>query len=287
MVNFERIFPAKVLLFGEYTVLHGGEALAIPFPKFFAKWIKTSEIDHRLIDFLAYLKDCISLEPYICRDKIASLDTALQDGLILQSTIPMGYGLGSSASVCAAVLSAIQKEDIISDEDLRFIFSEMEAYYHGTSSGIDPFVPFYQKAIKIQEEKISFCVLPTSMPNVYLFDSLIPRKGKQLINWYNSRRVEGSDFYRSCEQLKSINQSIISSEDRDIIKDLKELTSLQLQSLAHFIPEKIRALWKISLDQNLAYFKLCGAGGGGMFLVLSPNRIEDYPEYGGYSLYKL
>ncbi|MEL7162952.1 MAG: hypothetical protein AAFN92_19490, partial [Bacteroidota bacterium] len=50
-----RSYPAKVLLFGEHTVLRGGRGLAVPYPRFSLRWTAGTP-DERLLDFAEYLQ---------------------------------------------------------------------------------------------------------------------------------------------------------------------------------------------------------------------------------------
>jgi hypothetical protein len=80
---------------------------------------------------------------------LAALEAVLlrgEQGPWLASNIPPGYGLGSSGSVCAAVLDAFGRPEArvgeASGEALQRFFARMEGYFHGNSSGVDPLVSF-------------------------------------------------------------------------------------------------------------------------------------------------
>jgi|GEM_PF-3247638 len=80
---------------------------------------------------------------------LAALEAALlrnAEGPWLASNIPPGYGLGSSGSVCAAVLDAFGRPEArvgeASAEALQRFFARLEGFFHGSSSGVDPLVSF-------------------------------------------------------------------------------------------------------------------------------------------------
>jgi mevalonate kinase len=45
-----------------------------------------------------------------------------------------------------------------------------------------------------------------------------------------------------------------------------------LDILYPFIPSKVKKIWQEGLDTKSFYMKLCGAGGGGFFLIYSEAR---------------
>jgi len=49
------IIPSKVLLFGEYTVLSGGEALGVPYERYTATWKQIEKYRYKE-DLLSYLE---------------------------------------------------------------------------------------------------------------------------------------------------------------------------------------------------------------------------------------
>ena len=64
-----------------------------------------------------------------------------------KSNIPQGYGLGSSGALVAAFYDRYAKKKI-----LKNIFSEMESYFHGESSGVDPLNCYLGSPILIKSQ---------------------------------------------------------------------------------------------------------------------------------------
>ncbi len=284
MLSKSGTFLAKVLLFGEYTVLLDGDALAIPLETFSAQWQQASEPDARLIEYLVFLADHETLKPHFDKDRINLLFQNLEEGLILQSNIPYGAGLGSSATVCTAFWQMIKRQDSSFDINaMRDIFSKMESFFHGKSSGVDPLVSYLASPILINKEGISSTVAPEIGISAYLFDSLIPREGKQFINWFTDRYGKDDRFTRAIDRLTLLNNEIINEKQLDLSK-LQAVSEIQWEYLGPMIPESIRDIWKDSLRKEGDFCKLCGAGGGGMFLYFSTNSKlshlrDSYPVY--------
>ena len=118
------------MLFGEHSVLIGSEALAFPFRKYYMKWINSESEQHpeRLRKYVAYLAEH-------CNDflDIDQLNLWTKDHTI-EANIPIGYGLGSSGALTAAIydLFVKNKDD---QRDITKKLGLMESFFHGQSSG--------------------------------------------------------------------------------------------------------------------------------------------------------
>ena len=144
------LFFAKILLFGEYGIIEDSKGLSIPY-NFYRGALKIPknksdqiiESNRILIDFAKYLKD-IPLKIVVFDWKKFNKDLSLN--MYFDSSIPKGYGVGSSGALVASiydkyalnkitVLENLTKEKLIK---LKTIFSKMESFFHGKSSGLDP-----------------------------------------------------------------------------------------------------------------------------------------------------
>ena len=136
-------YYSKVILFGEYSMIFDATALVIPLKRFSAQWqfpqsrnlASSLPSNQSLKQFCKYLSENQELSNLF---DFQSFDKDLNEGLFLASNVPSGYGLGSSGALVAAVYDryAIQKtEDYL---QLKTCFGQMESYFHGSSSGIDP-----------------------------------------------------------------------------------------------------------------------------------------------------
>ena len=143
----DQSFPAKILLLGEYTILNGSKALAIPFNELSGKWsfskldTEAAIISHTsLLNFLKH-----SSENYLDLDKLKS---DIEKGLWFDSSIPHGFGLGSSGALIAALYQTygLKKKTVLEDKQA---LARLEDYFHGSSSGIDPLVSLIQKPLLI------------------------------------------------------------------------------------------------------------------------------------------
>jgi mevalonate kinase len=273
-----KIYPGKALLFGEYTVIHGGDSLAIPLYKKTANWdyddleFESRESLDRFVDFLVVQG--------IGKLDLEKFSNEWNDGLFLDSNIPKGYGAGSSGSIVASVYDAFMSKVPDDSKELRELFIKMENFFHGSSSGIDPLVSYFGKPVYLNNGSINLIEADSDLSrNLYLWDSGVSRTTAPLVEWYKNSYNE---FLKPIvdEKLIPINQKLIASylnEDRNSFRqNFAVLEKNQLKYLIPMFPSEIKnSLLSFKETYNLM-FKLCGAGGGGFYLLYSEdNEIQN------------
>ena len=269
----QRYFNSKILLFGEYAVLQNGTALGIPFEQYKAEWKfdGSRKKDDNLFAFYKYL-----LEHFSGQFDAANFDNEILNGLRLESSVPTGMGLGSSATLTAACYARYFFDKSEKAAELKSIFSKMESFFHGTSSGFDPLISYFNACVKIQKDTFQIIKEQIHSPtHAYLLDSKIPRKAHNLIPIFE-KKFQHSGFQNTIESLKEFNEICINGlfEDQSISKEVKKISALQFKYFKEMIPESILPLWELGLQTDQYYMKLCGAGGGGYFLLFSDKRID-------------
>ena len=98
---------AKILLFGEYGLIKDSKGLSIPY-NFYKGALKHSqnhsalskESNTILQDYLQYLK---TIDTNLVRFKLDQMALDISDGMYFDSSIPRGYGVGSSGALVAAI----------------------------------------------------------------------------------------------------------------------------------------------------------------------------------------
>jgi mevalonate kinase len=311
-------FHGKVLLFGEYTIITGSEALVIPLKRFsgtfelpvknqhlkhqppesyaadpYAAELYKAESNRELRRFLEYLarnmpegiRDPGTSSKAVTQDKLDLLKMGreLERGLNFRSTIPTGYGAGSSAALTAAVydafaLNRISRSTEISGElaALRQLMGRMESHFHGTSSGIDPVCCYTGRTIHVDGEVIRTVGIP-ALPDgnkFFLIDAGEKGETGPLV----------SDFKRKLETEQGFEEfvkHILTPLVRDCIMNLldgslcglsssiRELSGYQMKYFGPMIPGWIKRIWEQGLEKGSFALKLCGSGGGGYFLGFS------------------
>ncbi len=262
------------MLFGEYAILAGGEALAIPYPQYHLTWTQNkpagTETKTHLQNYLSWL---------IANNFAQSLNldqfkNDLENGLDVESNIPIGYGLGSSGAIVAAVydryiLNKIDEHDL---PGLKLFLGKMENYFHQKSSGLDPLVSYLQAGIHLADNKcrlIKENIITNSGIEVSLIDTGKSRHTSELVLRFNE--LMGLEHYKHQFEneylplLKNCIRSYLENQKNQLDELLYKLSSLQLTLFSFAIPTDIYQDWIIGLA-NKTYYKLCGAGGGGFML---------------------
>jgi len=262
-----RFYPSKILVFGEYLVLKGGTALAFPCNDFRlnkGNFIsKANKIFFRKID--AYIKSKPDLSSKLNPNFLADIDK----GLNYNTNIPIGYGLGSSGALVAAIYDEYFQNKETDLLKLKNELADIESFFHEKSSGIDPLTSYLQSAIFSQDNDIEL-VSVDSLGNFSLYDSGLKRNAREAILHFMFLCQDAS-FEIELMDLKEISDVMIHKWlcKEDITSQMKEYSVLQLTLFKDFIPPNVKQEWEKGLSDNQYYMKLCGAGMGGMFLKYS------------------
>lgn len=270
-------YPAKLLLFGEYSVIAGSEALAIPINNFGAYWHfddAPNESNQQLKLFLGHLSNS-EVSHLLDLDRF---NADLLMGISLVSNIPQGYGLGSSGSVCAAILDRFHTPEVsaMSIQELNSIFIKMESHFHGTSSGLDPLVSYLKRPVLIKPNQTLTLLDDFAgfhpMVDVYLYDSGTARKTETLVAKFKNK-MNTQDYSDSLNnELVPMVKSLIASwtsKGSFSFELIHQISSWQLKNMSEFIPDSVFSFWQEYAKSNDFQFKLCGAGGGGYFLLFA------------------
>ena len=300
------LFYAKILLFGEYGIIKDAKGLSIPY-NFYKGALKISDTknneaqasNQKLIEFTDHLEQInrtlVTFNTKRLRDDLAK-------GLYFDSSIPQGYGIGSSGALVAAVYDRYANNKITILENLtrdkllklKQIFGQMESFFHGKSSGLDPLNSFLSLPILIHSRDI---LEPTGIPSqpqagkgaVFLLDSGSMGETAPMVNIF-MKNMESPSFRKMIkEQFISYSnrcvEHFLSGDIKSLFGDLKRLSKTVLIHFKPMIPDQFHALWKKGIDTNAYYLKLCGSGGGGYILgftedisraqsVLKDHRLE-------------
>ncbi len=282
-------FGSKIILFGEYSVILGSMALTIPSPLFegvlsFPKG-NTKNVDSELKAFAKYLLRLKEKSKLPFEFDVDSFDFDVGQGLMFDSSIPQGYGVGSSGALCAALfdryarsnrLAGVSGEDI---QELKTYFSLMESHFHGSSSGVDPLISYLNRPILVKNaSELGVVEIPEYNEGegaLFLLNTGRARRTEPLVNLF-LEKCRSEDFKSLCEgELGSITNECIENFLEGRIEDLslsfKSLSLFQWQHLTPMIPNLFRDLWREGLESKTFTLKLCGAGGGGFLLGLTPD----------------
>jgi len=287
------MFPAKLLLFGEYSLMYGSKALAIPFSQYSGDWSGNgvlSTISDKLLGFVLHLEQ-LGEKAYFRLDVNRLKREILSEGLIFKSTIPLSYGVGSSGALCAAFYHRYVIDPIPAGcsesqlPELRRHLSELESYFHGTSSGIDPLVSYTKSPILIEYKgNIRRLERKALSHGVHMFLIDTNDHGDTKVNVEHFEEMLRDEHY--LEGLKEqynplVDDCIMSFLKKDMNSFLSNSNKLTIYQQSYFKPMiKARFLkyFKRAADTGDFSLKICGSGGGGFILGFTSNidNVKDY-----------
>lgn len=280
----KRIYPSKLLLFGEYGVLLGLDALAAPFMKYSGRLELTNkEPDPDLVEYLEYLKTLKRDFPYTFM--LDKFEEHVNQGLRFNSNIPLSYGLGSSGALIAAIFeNYIEKKSLASITDPRALKTSLallEAKYHGVSSGIDPMVSLLKKPILVRRSgKVYQLKKPVLRKrrklHFFLLDSKQPATTGNLVGDF-LKKMEDLNFSMTFREAytKYSNgaiRNLIDQRHAEFYEKFKQLSIFQLEQMRELIPDHVQDIFHKGLTGGNYALKVCGSGGGGYFLGVSPDK---------------
>lgn len=281
------LFYSKILLFGEYGIIKDSKGLSIPY-SFYNGALKndgnTSEAaiksNESLKRFAAYLQD---IDGNLVRFDMAKLTEDVNAGMYFDSSIPQGYGVGSSGALVAAVYDKYAFDKITVLENLtrekllklKAIFSEMESFFHGSSSGLDPLNSYLSIPILINsKDNIEATGIPAQQSEgkgaVFLIDSGVIGETAPMVSLFMEKMKQ--EGFRSMLKNQFIKHTDACVEDflkgdiKSLFKNTKQLSKVVLSHFKPMIPKQFHELWQKGIDTNAYYLKLCGSGGGGYIL---------------------
>lgn len=293
-----RTYPAKVLLFGEHILLRGAAALAAPLALYGGRWQLETPMDPqkqmRLREWAGYLSQ---------RSYFIDTDAFVGDldaGLFFHSNIPAGYGLGSSGALCAAVYDryvtdGISHEDTERLPELRHILADMESFFHGASSGIDPLVSYLDRPLLLRSggaiEIVELPALPAGM-HLFLLDSGQARSTGPMVQYFRQRCEDPAfEALMRSELLDTSNAAVgawLENRMEDFSGYFRRISLFQHRHLAPMIPEVMQEVWQAGHQTGAFYLKLCGAGGGGVFLGFGDSTaLRDTDQAGRFPCHEL
>lgn len=279
-------YASKLLLFGEYTIIKGGSALAFPLPNYHGNWAFSAKIDNKnLIKWKDYIANAQSDNPIIFDIDTHKFGADLKRGLYFDSNIPTGYGVGSSGALCAALYDeySVKTAKLAPTEanifSLKTIFQTLENFFHGSSSGIDPLICYLNQPLLLKGKNDAALVSlkPKKNPQsaIFLLDTKCSRKTEPLVNFFLEKLKKekfNTAFEKEwCVYNELVINDFLNQNDSNFYKNLHQLSSFQFQHLSKMIPNDFKNIWKNGLETGLYTLKLCGAGGGGFLLGFTEN----------------
>ena len=302
------LFYSKILLFGEYGIIKNSKGLSIPY-NFYKGALKTSDTpseatatsNQSLKAFAEYLETLTQEQPELVSFDLKALQNDIAQGMYFDSSIPQGYGIGSSGALVAAIYDKYAEDKITVLENLtrekllklKAIFSAMESFFHGKSSGLDPLNSYLSLPILINsQDHIESTSIPSQHTKgkgaVFLLDSGTTGETAPMVQIFMEKmKQQGFRAMIKNQFVKHTDacvEAFLSGNLKSLFGNLKQLSHVVLRHFKPMIPSKFHQLWKHGIETNAYYLKLCGSGGGGYILGFTQNLEKAQKALEGHTL---
>ena len=291
MQRFNADAPAKLILLGEHAVVYGQPGFAIPLEGVSARaevFVSASGEPARfeLADYgIVYHPSDLPVHPVekpfraifeLLERRIGHLG---MKGWTchLESSVPIGCGLGSGAAVTGAVIKALTGAlgVRVSGGMLSDMVFEIEKLHHGTPSGIDNTVVSMVKPVLFQKGKgIKLVEYPARSLNFIVGCTDLRHDTSEVVADVRQRRNSEPDKYNEIfEEIGRITiegtESFIKG-DSVVLGDVMNRNHELLQKLDVSCPELDR-LVEAAIEAGAAGAKMSGAGRGGCMVAVAVN----------------
>jgi mevalonate kinase len=286
--NFHVRVPGKWVLAGEHAVLRGATAVALPHPEFSLEltfqpqvWSQPWATEE---EFLKVAPD--SASPLINEFLEGLKSEAAQKGatfpaprgsLLLESSIPVGAGLGSSAALCVAFTRWVAGPLGLEEADLFEFARRLEDRFHGRSSGMDVAATSQGRPIVFTMAGGARPLEISKLPRFTFHDTGLRSRTSECVAKVNVfREAQPGPGEKLDQQMSEAAELAASGLLRYPIHAEEGLESLvRAMNLARgcfqgwdLVPPQIQKLEAELLKQGALAVKLTGAGAGGYVVAL-------------------
>ncbi|WP_040213971.1 mevalonate kinase [Clostridium polynesiense] len=273
---------SKLILVGEHAVVYGKPAIALPFPLKVKALIKES---FGIIKF----KSAIYTGPLekmpgrmkgileCIKETLNTLDKPLEGlSIEIESAIPLGSGLGSSAAVATAVVRGLFSffHQKLSQKELFYLVQIAEEYAHGKPSGIDMAAVSSRHPILFQKGKdITPLISEAPLFIAVAHTGRIGDTRRAVENVRKNYLKDGEKVKKSLDKIEEITdmaEKALLNGDINLLGKL--LNDNQQELIALGVSDNgLNALIDTARSQGALGAKLTGGGLGGCIIALADN----------------
>ncbi|NIA30927.1 MAG: mevalonate kinase [Actinobacteria bacterium] len=318
------IAPGKIIISGEHSVVYGKPALVMAVDRYAQATITDQhnrEVSFDLLDFntsssltlnalreLKYhliknyhkfldgelgirqvLKKPFELFDFLFITFLDTLQVKLERGvnIKLQSNIPIGCGMGSSAATILSVLRGVSEYfnmDLLPEKYYN-IGLEAEKLQHGRSSGVDPYVSLHGGFLRFQEDEATELPLP-ELPMV-LVNTGVPETSTGECVAHVSAKFGTSKIWDDFEWVTNEIQEVLVNGNIAELKKLVQKNNRLLEQIG-VVPERIRSFIR-DIESYGGAAKIAGAGAvagekGGIVSIFAQDAPVDVCKKYGFEI---
>ena len=283
--------PGKVILFGEHFVVKGVPAIAFAVNLRATVTLETRdgkgcvELFSKKFGALTYcvekgvIRDNDKLSPYLqiisdflgVEKKLENKDLTIT----LESTIPPGSGLGSSAATSVALAAALMmfsRNEITKDELIKWSMTT-EKIFHGNPSGIDVLVSIEGGYVEFENLNSYRKISPKYESDIeyLLVDTGIPRNTREavlkVLEKYERYTSIFKKIYEAAREISRESIRLLNKGDYKGIGELMNINHGLLSSIGVSFKEAESIIYTARKNGALGA-KITGAGLGGTVIIL-------------------
>jgi diphosphomevalonate decarboxylase len=279
----ESLSHGKIILMGEHAVVYGYGAIALPlFSHTVSTSIEKSESDN--LDCSLY-KGKLNIAPLnlgnVCEvikevKSRLSIDESLK--ITIQSNIPSGRGMGSSAAVVSSVIKALYnyKKIYLTQEQLLELVHIGETLAHGNPSGLDGVIVNSKVPVVFKRNKGIVPIQSRLHGYLIIKDTGIVASTKQAVADIAELIKQESIYRDALDQLGKLSESSIRLIEKGNMKELglKMTQAQRLLKLLTVSHPDIDRLVDEALEAGALGAKLTGGGRGGCVIALCQDETS-------------
>ena len=260
----------KVILLGEHGVVYGRHALALPIPDAVNVTVaRSGELSHDLPDeFVNLLLDELGVDD---RNWCISVE----------SRLPFGKGLGSSAAIAVAIVRAFDKALGLGldDERVSAVAFESEKLAHGTPSGVDNTLSTFAKPMLFRNDgalRIDSLEISLSPPLVIAWGDETGRTSEQVAGVRERHEQSPGQFnalFDEMDRLSRQGAQLLQAARWEELGALMNICHGLLNAIGVSTPSLERMV-SLARQSGAVGAKLTGAGGGGSIVALCPGNAD-------------
>jgi len=253
--------PGKVFLFGEHAVVFGKPGIAMAIKPRVYVTVRKSRNPARVNS--PYIEGCFD-------------ETGVTGSVYIHSQLPSSSGLGSSAAVTVATLSAINDEFGLGlgRSDIASIAYKIEKKaQRGRASPTDTFVSTYGGLVLIKDGKRRR--LPPENFNLVIGNTLVSHKTSELVAMVGEFRMSNPLVVDPIlDAIEAVTlRSMHNFHDLKLLGRYMDVNHALLEALGVGHPA-LSKLVSASRAAGAYGAKMTGAGGGGCMIALCPKRSK-------------
>jgi mevalonate kinase len=259
--------PGKIILSGEHAVVYGYPALVAAIDKRIS--VDLSRNNEQTIVEPAGSKGFVKNALDVLHDKFNFPNQDLK--IKLNTTIPIGRGMGSSAAFAVALSAALllfknKKADLELISDYAY---ELEKKYHGNPSGVDISISvnggilWYRK--ESEEFKTFSKVIISNLPTIYILDTGKPKESTKETVFHVSEMLKEKPqkILKIFNEMEKVTRAFL-----QYITGEKQLNFVELIKTNERFLEKLGVVSRSTINLIKQIEKIGGAakisGGGGI-----------------------